>query len=88
LGGRIPFNESRSYYLLLFGEAFADVGDENVGIFRNKMRGYFGLGHKQNDTWTVELDFILQAFRSNEGEDFNVNDLIFRLRVFKDVWVW
>jgi len=88
LGGRIPFNEARSVYLSLFGEAFANVGGESVAILRNRMRGYFGIGYKRNDTWTVELEFMLQRSRSNAVEDFNVSDRIFRLKVLKDGWVW
>jgi len=88
LGGRIPFNESRRFYLSLFGEGFVNVGGENVEIFRNRLRGYFGLGFKRNDTWTVELEIILQASRSNKVEDLDVSDRIFRLKVIKDGWVW
>ena len=88
LGGRIPFNEPRSFYLSLFGEAFANVGGESVAILRNRMRGYIGLGYKRNETWTVELEFMLQRSRGNVVEDFNVSDLIFRLKVLKDGWVW
>jgi len=88
LGGRIPFNESRSFYLSLFGEAFVNVGGESVAKLRNRMRGYFRLGYKRNDAWTVELEFMLQRSRSNAVEDFNVSDLILRLKVLKDGWVW
>ena len=88
LGGRIPFNEAGSVYLSLFGEAFANAGGESVAILRNRMRGYFGIGYKRNDTWTVELEFMLQRSRSNAVEDFNVSDRIFRLKVLKDGWVW
>ena len=88
LGGRIPFNEPRSFYLSLFGEAFANVGGESVAILRNRMRGYSGFGYKRNDTWTVELEFMLQRSRSNAVEDFCVSDRIFRLKVLKDGWVW
>lgn len=88
LGGRIPFNESRSVYLSLFGEAFANAGGESVAILRNRMRGYFGFGYKRNDTWTLELEFMLQRSRSNAVEDFSVSDHIFRLKVLKNGWVW
>jgi hypothetical protein len=88
LGGRIPFNEARSFYLSLFGEAFVNLGDDSATILRNRMREYIGIGHKRNDTWTVELEFILQRSRSNTVEDFNVSDRIFRLKVVKNGWVW
>jgi len=88
LGGRIPFNESRKFYLSLFGEAFVNFGGEDVELLRDRMRGYFGLGHKLNDTWTVELEFMLQRSRSNEIEDFDVSGHIFRLKLVKDGWVW
>jgi hypothetical protein len=88
LGGRIPFNEARSFYLSLFGEAFANVGGKNDALLRNRMRGYFGIGYKRNDTWTVELEYILQRSRSNGVEDFHISDNIFRLKVLKDGWVW
>jgi hypothetical protein len=88
LGGRIPFNESRSFYLSLFGEAFASAGGESISILRNRMRGYFGFGYKRNDAWTVELEFMLQRSRSNAIEDFSVSDRIFRLKVLKNGWVW
>jgi hypothetical protein len=88
LGGRIPFNESRSFYLSLFGEGFANLGGESVSILRNRMRGYLGFGYRGNDAWTVELEFMLQRSRSNAVEDFNVSDLIFRLKVLKNAWVW
>ena len=88
LGGRIPFNESLSFYLSLFGEGFATAGGENVAILRNRLRGYFGFGYKRNDTWTLELEFIIQASRSNEMEDLDVSDRIFRLKIIKGGWVW
>ncbi len=88
LGGRIPFNESRKFYLSQFGEAFVNFGGEDVELLRDRMRGYFGLGHKLNDTWTVELEFMLQRSRSNEIEDFDVNGHIFKLKLVKDGWVW
>jgi hypothetical protein len=88
LGGRIPFNESRRFYLSLFGEAFANVGDERASILRNRMRGYFGMGYKRNNTWTVELEFMLQRSRINTVEDFSVSDRILRLKIIKNGWVW
>jgi len=88
LGGRIPFDQSRSFYLSLFGEAFANGGGENAAILRNRMRGYFGLGYKRNEMWTVELEYILQRSRGNTEEDFSVSDNIFKLKVLKDSWVW
>jgi hypothetical protein len=88
LGGRIPFNESRKFYLSLFGEAFVNFGLDDVALLRDRMRGYIGLGHQINDTWTMELEFMLQRSRSNEIEDFDVSGHIFRLKLVKDGWVW
>jgi len=88
LGGRVPFNQSRRFYLSLFGEAFANAGDESVAILRNRMRGYFGVGHMRNDNWTIELEFMIQKSRSTTVEDFSVSDRIFRLKVLKNGWVW
>jgi len=88
LGGRIPFNEARCFYLSAFGEAFVNVGGESVTLLRNRMRGYFGVGHKRSDAWTVELEFIIQRSRSNTVEDFTVSDGIFRLKILKNGWVW
>jgi len=88
LGSRIPFNEPRTTYLSLFGEAFANVGGEEVERFRNRIRGYFGFGYRFDDTWSVEADFIAQASRSTGLEEFDLSDRIFRLRVFKGGWVW
>jgi hypothetical protein len=88
LGARIPFNASRRFYLSLFGEVFFNEGGENVEIFRNRMRGLFGFGYKQNKTWTVEVELMLQRSRSTTVDDFFVSDRIFRLKVLKGGWVW
>jgi len=88
LGSRIPFNESRTIYVSLFVEAFANFGGEDVERFRNRMRGYFGFGWRFDDTWSVEIEYIHQASRSTDADEFDVSDNIFRLRVFKGGWVW
>jgi len=88
LGFRIPFNETRTTYLSLFGEAFANGGGQEVEQFRNRMRVYLGFGYRFDQTWRMEIEYIGQASRSNDVEDFDLADNIYRLRVFKGGWVW
>lgn len=80
----VPLNAAATTYIPVAFEGFGDIsGDATVDAYRNKARFYVGLGQQIKDTWAMEAELILQRSRSTSQDDFNLDDVILRVRLIR-----
>jgi hypothetical protein len=80
LGTILQFNTILYFPFQL--EWFVNYGSD-IDFELNEFRGVFGLGYAINQAWKIELNTIFQNI-SASSDLFSFNDIIFRLRVFKE----
>ncbi len=80
LSTSIPLNthdlETRSFFLPLSVELFADVGEEVPEFFAATNRLSAGIGYVMSERWTLDLRYVRQSSRDTLTDTFNTTDHI------------
>jgi hypothetical protein len=80
LATSIPLNthdlETRSFFLPLSVELFADVGEEVPEFFAATNRLSAGIGYVMSERWTLDLRYVRQSSRDTLTDTFDTTDHI------------
>lgn len=86
LNTRIRFSETKIekyFYMPLQLELFVNLG-KDIDFHANEFRAVAGLGYVIDLFWRIEFNAIYENLRTSAEEQFTLNDIILRLRVYKE----
>lgn len=73
-----------SFFIPLHVELFRNI--ENANSFNDVIRLNAGLGYHFNPNWRSEFSISYQQRKFEEADNFETNDIVFRLRVYYDIF--
>ena len=80
----IKWNMVSKFYFPFHVEFFFNIATNN--LFNDLIRITPGLGYKFNPKWKVEFSASYHRTRIDVDNPFETNDIVFRLRVFHDIF--